>query len=104
MAKGRLDGQVAWITGAASGMGEAIAELFAAQGAAVAVVDINDTLGPQVVDRISRKGGRANFVACDVSKEDNVSSCMRQTVEYFGSLSVIVNNAAVTGSPALAVQ
>ena len=97
MAKGRLDGQVAWITGAASGMGEATAELFAAEGAAVAVVDINKKLGPDVVERISRKGGRANFVACDVSKERDVNSCMRQIVEHFGSLSIIVNNAAVTG-------
>lgn len=94
----RLEGQVAWITGAASGMGQATAELFAAEGAAVAVVDINEQLGPDIVDRINRKGGRANFFSCDVSKDDDVSSSMRRTVEDFGSLSIIVNNAAVSGT------
>ncbi len=94
----RLEGQVAWITGAASGMGQATAELFSAEGAAVAVVDINEKLGPDIVDRINRKGGRANFFSCDVSKDDDVSSSMRRTVENFGSLSIIINNAAVSGT------
>ena len=62
----------------------------------VQLVDINEQLGPDIVDRINRKGGRANFFSCDVSKDDDVSSSMRRTVEDFGSLSIIVNNAAVS--------
>ena len=61
MNRKRLAGQTAWISGAASGMGEAIAELFAAEGAQVAAVDIQAEKGRQLVERIAAQGGQAPF-------------------------------------------
>jgi NAD(P)-dependent dehydrogenase (short-subunit alcohol dehydrogenase family) len=91
----RLDGQTAWISGASSGIGEAIAELFAAQGAGVAVVDVQVNLGQKVVDRIVDGGGRAVFHEADVSQADQVEQSIDKTAAQFGGLHIIVNNAGV---------
>ena len=72
MNRKRLEGQIAWISGAASGMGEATAELFAAEGAQVAAVDIQAERGHQLVERIVSQGGQALFLECDVSRQDQV--------------------------------
>ncbi len=69
MSSQRLKGQTAWISGGASGMGEATAELFAQEGANVAVVDIQAERGTKLVERIKAKGGKAIFTECDVAKE-----------------------------------
>ena len=69
---GRLDGQVAWVSGASSGMGEAIAELFAEEGAAVALIDVQAEKGRAVAKRIADRGGRALFIECDVRREEAV--------------------------------
>ena len=91
----RLNGQVAWISGGASGMGEATAELFATEGARVAVVDIQVERGNQVVERIVNQGGQAIFLACNVAQEEQVRDSIEQTVAHFGGLHIIVNCAGI---------
>ena len=95
MATGRVQGQVAWISGAAGGIGEGTARLFAEEGAAVAVVDVHDQAGLQVVEEIRAKGGQAIFVHCDVSQREEVKTAIEKTVESFGGLQILVNNAGV---------
>ncbi len=92
---GRLQGQVVWISGAASGMGEASAELFAAEGGRVAVVDVQVERGRQVVGRITDQGGEAVFLACDVAQEDQVRESIEATAVHFGALQAIVNCAGI---------
>ena len=91
----RLDGQIAWIGGGASGMGEATAELFAEGGAKVAVVDIQVERGGQVAERIVSRGGQAIFLECDVAQESQVRESIEKAVEHFGGLQIIVNCAGV---------
>lgn len=95
MSQKRLAGQVAWISGAASGIGEATARLFAAEGAAVAVVDLQAERGQAVVEAIEAEQGRAIFVAGDVGQEEQVKTSIAQTVAHFGGLQIIVNCAGV---------
>ena len=101
MNRRRLEGQVAWITGAASGIGRATAERFVAEGARVAVVDVNEKLGRQVVDGMSHHDDRAIFTWCDVSDEEQVAASIQQTVETFGGMSTIANCAGVAHSELL---
>lgn len=91
----RLNNQVAWITGGASGMGEGAARLFAREGAKVAVVDLNAERGESVVSEIVRDGGNAIFICCDVSKEEEVRQSILKTVDRFGSLQILVNCAGI---------
>jgi NAD(P)-dependent dehydrogenase (short-subunit alcohol dehydrogenase family) len=91
---GRLDGKVAFITGAGGGMGRVAAEMFAAEGAAVAVVDLDEH--PEVVEAIESAGGRAIAVAADVSDGAAVEAAVTATVGAFGGLHVLYNNAGVS--------
>jgi len=91
----RLQDQVAWISGAASGMGEGIARLFAQEGAAVALVDVQADKGRVIAREISKNGGRAIFIECDVSRESQVRDSMEQTAKEFGGLHIIVNCAGI---------
>ena len=91
-----LEGKVAIITGAGQGMGATTALLFAREGAKVAVVDINEESGQQVVNKIEAEGGVATFVPCDVSSPDQVEAMITATVAAYGRLDCAVNNAAVT--------
>src|SRR6185295_12710792 len=91
----RLQNQIAWIDGAASGMGEATAKLFATEGAAVAVVDVQREQGQRVADEIAAAGGRAIFIECDVTREDAVRDSIERTVAEFGGLSILVNRAGI---------
>jgi NAD(P)-dependent dehydrogenase (short-subunit alcohol dehydrogenase family) len=93
--EGRLHNQVAWISGAASGMGEAIARLFAREGAAVAMVDIQAAKGASIAEGIRFNGGRAAFMECDVAGADDVRSSLDSTAREFGGLSIIVNCAGI---------
>lgn len=92
---GRLQNQVAWVSGAASGMGEAIARLFAREGAAVALIDLQVEKGKPIAEEIRAAGGRAVFIECDVRNEDSVRSSIERTVAEFGGLQTIVNCAGV---------
>ena len=91
----RLEGQVAWISGGSSGIGEATAELFAAEGARVALVDVQADRGRQVVDTISSRGGQAVYLEADVSQGSQVARSITETVRQFGGLQIIVNCAGV---------
>src|SRR5689334_14641677 len=96
MAAGPLEGKVAIVTGAAMGMGEATARVFAAAGAHVLVSDINEQLGLATVERIERDGGTASFCRTNVSVGADDEKMVRTAVERYGRLDCAVNNAAVT--------
>jgi 3alpha(or 20beta)-hydroxysteroid dehydrogenase len=91
---GRLDNKVALITGAASGQGEAEAKLFAAEGAGVAVTDITDGSGVA-----SALGDRAIFVSLDVTDAQQWRQAVESTVERFGRLDILINNAGIGFPP-----
>lgn len=92
---GKLEGQVAWVTGGASGMGEAIVRLFAREGAQVVVVDVQEGKGKEVAARIVGEGGQAIFSACDVSRGQEVERSIAETVAEFGRLQIVVNCAGI---------
>lgn len=92
-----LAGQVAVVTGAGAGIGRAIAETFAAAGAAVMVSDLNATTAAEVAQGINSRGGRAAALACDVTKEDDLDALVRETVRHFGKLTTLVSNAGGGG-------
>jgi NAD(P)-dependent dehydrogenase (short-subunit alcohol dehydrogenase family) len=90
-----LEGRVALVTGAASGIGRAAAEVLARAGAAVMVTDIDDAGGRETVARITAAGGRAAYAHQDVKSEEQWIAIVAQTVEAFGALHVLVNNAGI---------
>jgi NAD(P)-dependent dehydrogenase (short-subunit alcohol dehydrogenase family) len=92
---GRLNGQTAWISGAASGIGEATARLFADEGACVTLVDVQEERGRASAESIMRRSGRAAFVSADVSSEESVKYSITQTVARFGGLNIVVNCAGI---------
>lgn len=89
----RLEGKVAIVTGAGTGIGEATAMLFAEEGAKVVVCDINRETGPRTVKKIKDAGGEAIFVYCDVSKFQEVEDLVNTAVNTYGKLDIIMNNA-----------
>ena len=93
----RLQGKVAIVTGSGKGMGRAIATLFAAHGAAVAVTDVSETDGHETVRLIESGGGRANFWRLDVSDEASVSSVFDDVRATFGKVDILINNAGISG-------
>lgn len=91
-----LQDKVAIVTGAAMGMGEATARLFAEAGAKVIVADFNDEKGEAVAADIRANGGDAQFVQVDISKSEQAEAMVATTVELYGRLDVAVNNAAIS--------
>lgn len=90
-----LPGKVALITGGASGIGRATAQLFAREGAAVSVVDMDQDGGRAVVQTITDKSGRAIFVPGDVSQASDCYRAVQQTVAELGRLDILVNSAGI---------
>ena len=91
----RLADKVALITGGASGIGRATALLFAHEGAAVSVVDLDKVGGQAVAHEIEDKGGQAIFVRCDVSQAADCQRAVQQTVDKLGGLDILFNNAGI---------
>ena len=91
----RLQNKVALVTGAGAGIGQAIAETFAKEGAKVVVNDMNPSSGQSVAEAINKEGGTAAFVQADVSKEADVVRMVQFTVETYGRLDILVNNAGI---------
>lgn len=101
---GRMAGKVALVSGSTRGIGRSIAELFAAEGAAVAVTGRTVEKGDKVVSRIRDAGGDAEFFRLDVTDEESIKTVITAVVERFGSLTTLVNNAAPTDVVATTVK
>ena len=94
---GQMDGKIALVTGAASGIGRASALALAREGAAVCVSDVNAEDGEATAQRILDDGGRAIFVRCDVTDAADVRQMVQAAIDAFGRLDAAVNNAGVAG-------
>lgn len=92
---GRLEGKVALISGGASGLGEAQATLYAREGAKVLIGDLQEALGIAVVAKIKDAGGDAAFIRLDVTDLASWQAAVAFTVETFGKLTTLVNNAGI---------
>ncbi|MDT4922882.1 MAG: hypothetical protein QOG01_595 [Pseudonocardiales bacterium] len=92
---GNLDGKVALITGAGSGIGQAAAALFAAEGAAVAVLDVRRDAAEETAAKITAEGGRSIAVTANVAVADEVDAAVASATAAFGRVDVLYNNAGV---------
>ncbi len=95
---GLVEGKVALVTGAASGIGRASARAFAREGARVMLADLNEKGGEETAAIISEEGGVALFQRADCSDEGQVESLVRRCIEQYGQLDCAHNNAGITGS------
>lgn len=91
----RLESQVAWISGAASGIGAAVARLFVQEGAAVGLADVQADAGKKLAQEISTTGGRALFLKCDVANAEDVHASIERTASEFGPPSILVHCAGI---------
>ena len=92
----RFEGKVAIVTGGAQGIGAAIAQRLAAEGAAVAVADLTAERGQETVEAIVKDGGRAVAYGADVSKTEDVQTLVAAVAAEFGKIDILVNNAGIT--------
>lgn len=95
MDKQRLEGKIALVTGAAQGMGAAVAEHYAAQGAKVCLGDVNADGVAEVAQRIRDAGGQATSIRLDVTSRADARAAVEHTVDAFGSINVLLNNAGI---------
>lgn len=93
--QGRVNGKVALVTGGASGLGEAIAILLAAEGASVVIADIDAVQGDVVAARIRTAGGEAMYLPLDVTRENEWQSTMEAVLARYAQLHILVNNAGI---------
>lgn len=91
----RLKNKVAIVTGGGAGIGRAVAELFAREGACVVIAEIDPARGDETLSEIRRASGKAMFIRADVSKATDAEAMVDAAIERYGGLDVLVNNAAV---------
>ncbi|RVW02525.1 SDR family NAD(P)-dependent oxidoreductase [Rhodococcus spongiicola] len=102
---GKLDGKIALITGAGQGIGRGIAHALAKEGVAIAVVGRTEAKLVKTVEQIESYGGRATAIRCDVSDADDITAAVERTLEHFGGIDILVNNANDVGpGPLLSVK
>ncbi|MEC9490069.1 MAG: 3-oxoacyl-ACP reductase FabG [Halanaerobiales bacterium] len=92
----RLEGKTAIVTGGANGIGKKTAEIFAEEGAKVIIADFDVESGQKAASEINKKYGNTNFIEVDVSNIESSKKLIHKTVEEFGKLDVLVNNAGIT--------
>lgn len=98
----RLNGKVAIITGGANGIGRKTVLRFAAEGAKVVIADFNEEQGLQVMDEVSELGGTALFVKVDVASGESAQNMVQTTLNHFGKIDILINNAGITNDGLLA--
>ena len=92
---GRMDGKVAVVTGAGSGIGRAVAVMFAKEGAKVVCANRNETQGNKTLEMIKQVGGSGIFVKCDIRRKDEIKELLDKTLETYGYVSTLFNCAGV---------
>ncbi|MBR0828430.1 glucose 1-dehydrogenase [Bradyrhizobium manausense] len=92
---GQVEGKVALVTGGASGIGEAVVELLAKEGATVIATDVDELRGPDVVARLTKAGGKAIFLEQDVTSEERWAEVAAEIAKRYGRLDVLVSNAGI---------
>ncbi|XGX78792.1 Cyclopentanol dehydrogenase [Terrabacter sp. BE26] len=91
----RLEGRVALVTGAASGIGKATAHRLAEEGAAVLLTDVNESLGAETTEKLRATGARVDFLRHDVASESDWQAAVAKAAEELGRLDILVNNAGM---------
>lgn len=98
----RLEGKVAIVTGGARGIGKAAVTKFASEGAAVAIWDVNEELGNETVSELIAAGNKAVFVKVDVTDLNSTTEAAEKTINAFGGIDILINNAGITRDASLA--
>ncbi|QWU13943.1 NAD(P)-dependent dehydrogenase, short-chain alcohol dehydrogenase family [Paenibacillus sophorae] len=88
------------VTGAGRGIGKEVARAYAADGAKVVIAEVNKEQGERTAEDIRREGGKALFVPCDVSREEDIIGLVDQTVQAFGTVDILINNAGIANAHA----
>ncbi|MBN1831100.1 MAG: SDR family oxidoreductase [Deltaproteobacteria bacterium] len=92
---GRLEDKIAIVTGATSGIGEAVATMYAKEGAKLVAVGRNETKGAELVNRIADNGGKSVFVKCDLRNIDDIPGIKDEAIKQFGRIDILFNSAGV---------